>query len=401
MLVLRAMSLVGGILFTAGTLGSVIRTVIIPRAVPSRISSVLEAVTQWVAVRIADTRRAYVDRDRRLAYAAPAFLVVRLAAWIGLLVVGFAFLLWPLMSGSFGDALTLSASSIFPLGLATARTAIQTAVVFLETASGVGVIALQISYLPTLYTAFNKRETLVTLLASRASSPPWGPEILSRHALIDNLDSLGPLYSAWEEWAADLAESHTSYPPLLFFRSPDPLRSWVLALLAVMDAAALQLALAPLSAPPAARPFLRMGTVCLRALCRAARVPATEDPSPEDPIQLTQSEFGDAVERIAKAGWEMDRTPAEAWPHFHGWRVNYEAMAYALARRVDAPPGPWSGPRRGRLQSSIVPVRPPHRVPSAETQEVLALTRARRSRRQSPAHAHPDPVEVAPDPPSD
>ncbi len=391
MLVLRAVSLIGGAVITTGTFGSVVRTVIIPRAVPSRISSVLEAVTQWVATRIANMRAAYPDRDRRLAYAAPAFLVVRLAAWIGLLVVGFALLLWPLMSGSLGDALRLSASSIFPLGIATARSAAQTAVVFLETASGIAVVALQISYLPTLYAAFNKRETLVTLLASRSGSPPWAPEILARHALIDNLDSLGPLYAAWEEWAADLTESHTSYTPLLYFRSPDPLRSWILALLAVMDAAALQLSLTPLTAPAPARPFLRMGIVCLGALSRAAGLPVAEDPSPDDPIQLTLSEFQDGVARMAKAGWEMDRGAEEAWVHFRGWRVNYERMAYALARRVDAPPGPWSGTRRGRLQSSVVPVRPPHRSPSPEVLEVLAITRARQSRREVHPHLHPGP----------
>ncbi|HVA21745.1 MAG TPA: hypothetical protein VNN74_06590 [Candidatus Micrarchaeia archaeon] len=388
MLVVRALSFLGGALISAGTLGSVIRTVIIPRAVPSRLSSVLELLTERGAGLIANASRTYADRDRRLAYAAPSFLVVRLAAWIGLLVFGYALVLWPLMSASPGDALRLSASSLFPLGLATAQTALQTAVVFLETASGVIVVALQIAYLPTLYAAFNKRETLVTLLDSRSGSPPWGPEILARHALIDNLDSLAPLYADWEVWAADLAESHTSYTPLLYFRSPHPLRSWVLALLAVMDAAALQLALTPLSAPAPARPFLRMGIVCLRALCAAAGLPVVEDASPDQPLQLTESEFREAVARMTKAGWAMDRSPEEGWRHFRGWRVNYETMAYALARRVDAPPGPWSGTRRGRMQSSIVPVRPPHRAPSADTQEILALTRERQSRRRTGSHQH-------------
>ncbi len=400
MLALRALSLAAGVWIVVSTLGSVIRTVVIPRATPSRISTVLETLTERTATWIADATPTYVDRDRRLAYAAPAFLVVRLVAWIGLLVGGFSLVLWPLMAASLGDAVRLSASSLFPLGLAVATTAPQTAAVFLETAAGVMVVALQIAYLPTLYAAFNKRETLVTLLESRSGSPPWGPEILARHALIDNLDSLAGLYRDWETWAADLAESHTSYPPLLFFRSPHPLRSWVLALLAVMDAAALQLALTPLTAPAPARPFLRMGIVSLRALARAAGLAVDEDPRPEDPIELTESEFHDAVQRIVKAGWVLDRPASEAWVHFRGWRVNYEQAAYALARRVDAPPGPWSGSRRGRMQHSIVPVRPPHREPTSELREVSALTRERQ-RLRAAAHgptatAEPADPEVRP-----
>ena len=56
-------------------------------------------------------------------------------------------------------------------------------------------------------------------------------------------------------------------------------------------------------------------------------------------------------------GFPMDRDAAEAWPHFRGWRVNYEALAYALAYRIDAVPAPWSGPRRWPAEA--MPVRRP------------------------------------------
>ena len=106
-------------------------------------------------------------------------------------------------------------------------------------------LALLISYLPLLYTAFNRRETQVTMLEALAGAPPWGPELLARQALIDNSAALPGLYARWTELAADISESHVNYRTLVYFRSLDPATSWLLSLLAVLDAAALHLALNP------------------------------------------------------------------------------------------------------------------------------------------------------------
>src|SRR5262249_59310680 len=92
-----------------------------------------------------------------------------------------------------------------------------------------------------------------------AGSPPWGPELLARQALIGDVAYLPKVYERWTEWAADIAESHTNYRALAYFRSPDPQTSWLLGLLAVLDAAALHLALNPGTAPAEARPLLRVG----------------------------------------------------------------------------------------------------------------------------------------------
>ncbi|HVB53631.1 MAG TPA: hypothetical protein VNF24_05510 [Candidatus Acidoferrales bacterium] len=391
MIAVRLLSLVVGLFLTLGTLGSVIRTVIVPRAVSSRLSSLVAAAVQGAAVIAARTRSDYMARDGILAQGAPLFLVLRLVVWIGLLVAGFSLLFWGSSSGNYAEAIRLSASSILPLGIARADTGLKTAIAFLETASGVIVVALQISYLPTLYSSFNRRETLVTMLDSSSGSPPWGPEILARHALIDNLDHLAELYRNWEQWAADITESHTSYTTLLYFRSPEPRTSWTLALLACMDAAAMQLALNPLTAPASARPFLRMGVVCLRSLSRVTGFAFNADPHPDDPTEISFDEFQFGVDRVLKVGWEAERSAEEAWPHFRGWRVNYESPAYHLATLVDAPPGPWSGTRKGRLESSLVPVRPPHRAPTEEVENLLQATRQRRALR-APSKRSPAPV---------
>jgi hypothetical protein len=56
---------------------------------------------------------------------------------------------------------------------------------------------------------------------------------------------------------ADVTESHTTYVSLVRFRSPRPLSSWAVALLAMLDSAALFLAL---SSRP--HPWSRLGCVC-------------------------------------------------------------------------------------------------------------------------------------------
>jgi hypothetical protein len=155
----------------------------------------------------------------------------------------------------------------------------------------------------------------VTLLGPRAGNPAWGPEILARVHLARGLEQLPPIYEAWERWSADVAESHSSYPSLLRFRSPDSHASWIVSQLAILDAAALHL-------------------------------PIDEDPSPNDPIQLTWEDFLQGWDRLLELGFPVERSAEEAWRHFRGWRVNYESAAYQLAWGIDAVPARWSGPRR-------------------------------------------------------
>jgi hypothetical protein len=224
-------------------------------------------------------------------------------------------------------------------------------------------VALQIAYLPTLYSAFNRRETLVTLLESRAGAPAWGPEILIRHHLVDLVGSLPDLFSEWERWGADVAESHTSYPSLLYLRSPRLANSWVVSLVAVMDAAALSLAIDPDGAPVEARMCVRMGFTCLRDIAQVTRIPFDPDPSPDDPIELPREEFDAAYDRLREIGYRITRSRDDAWSHFRGWRVNYERVAYALANALDAPPARWTGPRRLFPGESLAPTRPVDRQP--------------------------------------
>jgi hypothetical protein len=175
---------------------------------------------------------------------------------------------------------------------------------------------------------------------------------------------MNDFYLDWERWAADVAESHTNYPVLVRFRSPRPLASWVVAMIAVLDSAALWLALSPSRVPRVeARLALRTGFVALRWIAESLDVPVDPDPDPDSPIQLTYEEYLQGVERITSAGFSTERSAEEAWPDFRGWRVNYEAVAYALADRLDAVPAQWTGPRRTG-DAPITPIRPANRRPT-------------------------------------
>ena len=147
---------------------------------------------------------------------------------------------------------------------------------------------MQIAYLPTLYSAFNRRENEVALLNDQGGFPAWGPELLARthYALgsgVSTVNTLPDLYADWERWAADVGESHTTYLPLVWFRSPKPLSSWVTSLLAVLDSAALMLSLNPSTAPVVpARLCLRAGFTCFGDVARAMgfSIPLEPDPEP-------------------------------------------------------------------------------------------------------------------------
>jgi len=359
----RWLGLAAGAILLLSIASSVIKTLLIPRATHSVFGSsaawLVNGAFRKITARITDLRQ----RERILAGTAPAWLITLFFSWLACLLLGYALVLWPLRQGSFASALEESGSSIFTLGFFRPGGPAPAVIVFLAAASGLALVAMLIAYMPVLYAAFNRRETLVTTLEALAGAPPWGPELLARQALIGDVAYLPKVYERWTEWAADISESHTNYRTLAYFRSPDPQASWLLSLLAVLDAAALHLALNPSSAPPEARPLLRVGYITLRRLAKGLGIAVSDDPHPEDPIALTPADFDAAVDHLRRAGWQFERDAGDAWPHFHGWRVNYEAAAYALARFLDLPPAVWSGSRPRHRPPPQLPARPPHREP--------------------------------------
>ncbi|MGC9962633.1 MAG: hypothetical protein ABSE47_12145 [Acidimicrobiales bacterium] len=398
-----------GLVIVALTWASMISTVVTPRGRSpfQAVGGMVSRATRAIIVAISRMFTNYDIKDSILATIGPLALLAQLVAFLGLFLVGYSIALWPYAT-RFLVAVREAGSSMFTIGLAHVGGPSSDVLVIMAAATGAVAIALQIGYLPAIYQAFNRRESLVTLLEARAGLPAWGPELLARHQLVQTLDALGGLYHDWEQWAAEVSESHTSYPVLLYFRSPEPWYSWVLALLAVLDAAAMQLALAPSSAPSQARMCVRMGFTCLRRIASTLRWTYDPDPLPDAPLQLTFEEFEYAVAVLATTGFPMERSPEEAWPHFRGWRVNYESIAYRLADRVVAPRAPWSGERRHLSESLQMPVRPPHRAPDGSTRSdssfrsVAAKQLVAKKLRAGPGPVARAPAPVPPaDPPAD
>lgn len=362
-----------GLLVIIGTAFSVVGTLVVPRGIDSRISRACERAVDLCFLVLTRRVRTFERRDRVLAWQAPTGLLVRLAVWMGLLVLGYGLLLLPLVSGHLPHAFSEAGSSMFTLGYAAPANSSSTAVDYLAAYTGLVVVGLQIGYLPTLYAAFNRRETEVTLLISRAGVPAWGPEILARTRWGifdgDSRPVLDELFETWERWSAEVAESHTTYLTLVRLRSPRPLSHWLTSLLAVLDAAALHLSLAPGVEPKfAARLCLRMGFIALNQLALTMRLPVDEDPDPDRAISISYEQFAQAVAMLGQLNYPIERTTKEAWPHFRGWRANYDAVALAVARAVDAPPALWSGPRRWPSEP-MPPRRPSARLARDATPE--------------------------------
>ncbi|TKA01442.1 hypothetical protein [Actinacidiphila oryziradicis] len=355
-----------GALVVGGIFSSVLRTLVIPRPTRSGFTRAVQTTVRWAFQMPADRFTSAEVKDRVLAPAASVAILMTLVGWLACFMIGYGLLEAAVSGLGATAALREAGSSMFTLGFASSEHADLTAIDFCAAATGPITIGLQIGYLPALYGAYQRRETEVTLLQARTGSPPWGPQILARYAQVGIIDSIGELFRGWERWSAEVSESHTTYPILIHFRSPKANRNWLVAMLAVMDAAALRLALNPSCPQAEVRMALRAGYVCLREIADVRGIPYDRDPSPDGPVSVTYEDFLQGLARMADQGYSAERTPEEAWPDFRGWRINYEAVAYRLAYDIDAVPAPWSGPRR-TAEAIIVPDTPVDRRPVARS----------------------------------
>jgi hypothetical protein len=358
---LRILGAVLGVLILLATSASVMQALVMPGGRVGRLFRAVDGVIDRCFVLLGRPFHDYDQRYRVLVFQAPITQAILLGCWLLAYLIGFGLLLWP-ETRNLLAAIREAGSSLLTLGFASTGTEGPTAIDFLAGATGLIVVALQIAYLPTLYAAFNRRETDVTLLAVRGGKPAWGPELLARSRFTITTSELPDFYRQWERQAADIAESHSSYPILIRFRSPHPDASWLIALLAVMDSAALYSALAPSEVPLQARLCLAMGFRCLQQLATTVGLSFDPDPRPDAGIALTREEFDEGMARLQAVDFPMERSPDEAWVHFQGWRVNYESIAYRLAWAIDAVPAAWSGRRRSG-EPPVAPRRVVNRTP--------------------------------------
>src|ERR1700730_2270037 len=188
-------------------------------------------------------------REALLGFYGPLSLLVLVGVWAVGLVVGFGLMQYGAGSAivvtggqpSFQTDMYLSGTTFFTLGLGDVipRSGLARVLVVVEAGFGFGFLAAVIGYLPFIYGSFSKREVDISLLDSRAGTPPTAGELLRRHGYDGGQDALRELLKDWELWSAELMESHLSYPVLAFFRSQHDNQSWIASLTAILDACAL------------------------------------------------------------------------------------------------------------------------------------------------------------------
>jgi len=259
-------------------------------------------------------------------------------------LLGYTAMYWALGGLSLRGAFT-EGGSLFTFAFQAPHALPQILLVYSEAALGLGLVALLISYLPSLYAAFSRREQLVTLLETRAGNPPSVYEMLRRFYIIHGLDQLGPQFALWEEWFADVEETHTSYPALVNFRSPLPHRNWLTSAGAVLDSASFAASTLDQPREPRAELCIRAGYLCLRRIAKTFGISYNADPSPDEGISVTRAEYDDVYDRLAREGLPLKADRDQAWRDFAGWRVNYDDVLVPLARLILAPEAPWSSDR--------------------------------------------------------
>jgi len=348
--VLRVVVFLLGASVVFAALASAIRTFVLPRSASDFVGRAVFASLRRTFDRRVRKARTYEERDRIMALYAPIGLLLLLAAWLVLVWIGFFGMLWAVGVESWHDALRASGLSLLTLGFASPDGLPQTILAFAEAMIGLILIALLIAYLPTIYSAFSRRETAVTLLEVRAGSPPSAVEMILRYNRIHGLHRLSEVWTTWEAWFADVEESHTSLAALVFFRSPKPEHSWVTAAGAVLDAASLVNAAIDTPRDPQADLCIRAGYIALRRIADFFRVSYDPQPRRGDPISISREEFDEACEVLAEAGVPLKPDRDLAWLDFAGWRVNYDTVLLALASITMAPYAPWSSDRSVRQQ---------------------------------------------------
>jgi hypothetical protein len=320
---------------------SALRTIVVPRGIPDRFTRVvfriLDAPTAWQAGRASSAGQV----DRRTAGLAIRLLLALLVSWLAAIGLAGAGIQWALGSGSAGRAFSASASALTTLGLSSARGG-ASAAAYIEAVLGVGLVALIIGYLPSLYAAFPRREALVTKLATRTGLPPAGPVILRRLWCPAGPQTvLNETWQAREDWFVDLSESHTSFPVLAFFHSPQTAKSWITAAGAILDAAALALAAVDADWGPETGMCLHAGIVSLRHIADFHGIPYDGGDAAAT-IAVTEHEVIAACQELKAAGVTVVSDLDAAYDRFRASRADYDHLLLTFCAYVYAPPAPWS-----------------------------------------------------------
>jgi len=273
-------------------------------------------------------------------------VVVLLLIWVAGLIVGFGLMLYALVGEEhpvitdLGSAIYFSGVSLFTVGFGDIVPTGGPAriIALVEAATGLGVVALVITFLFTLFGAFQRREILVITLSARAGAPPSGVALLELFAKYQMPEELARVFTDWETWSAEVLDSHLSYPILAYFRSTHDSQSWISALGAVLDAATLLLTTTDDGPRGPALLAYRVGVHLVEDLAQYFRIAERGSPYVE------RAEYEEARQRLSAAGYRL-RDVESAWAAFAKLREEYAGPLNAMARLWVTPPAQWIGDR--------------------------------------------------------
>jgi len=349
--ILHALSFIFGMGIVVSTIFSAISSFVLPRSARSLLNRIVFTLMRRLFEIILKFFPEYEQKDRVMAYYAPLSLILLVPTWYILIFIGYSFIFWALGAGDYLFDLRLSGSSLLTLGFTASDGYLITILAFSEALLGLIMVGLLIAYLPTMYSAFSRREQAVNMLEIRAGTPPNPTDMLSRYQRIHGLDRLSELWPTWESWFSDVEESHTTLPALVFFRSPRSNISWITSAGAVLDSAAITLSSVDIPFDASAALCIRAGFLAMRRIADYFDIAYPRDPHyPSSPITVTREEFDEVIRKLGEAGVPLKQDHEQMWNDFAGWRVNYDRVLLVLCSLVMAPDAPWSTDRAPKFR---------------------------------------------------
>jgi hypothetical protein len=359
---MKIIAVIAGILLVVMVLWETFETIVLPRRVTRqfRLTRMFYQTTwrPWAA--LAEMRRTKKKRDALLSYYGPLSLLLLLAFWAVTLVLGFGLLHYGLhdkMAGTlfhsdFWNALYFSGTTLFTLGLGDVIPAspLGRFVTVLEGGIGFGFLALVIGYLPVLYQSFSRREVTISLLDARAGSPPTAVELFRRQNGAHGIEALTELLEHWEQWSAELMESHLSYPVLAYFRSQHDNQSWIASLTAILDVCTLAMVGLEGMCQYQARMTFAMARHALVDLSQVFGAPPEKDGRRD---RLSGDTLDELRRELAASGFVLAKGE-EATAELRRLRGLYEPFAFALADylRLELPPWIKTGKAKDNWQTT-------------------------------------------------
>jgi ion channel len=292
-------------------------------------------------------------REALLGFFGPISLLLLIGVWAVGLVLGFGLMQFGAGSAvsvtgaqpGFWMDLYLSGTTFFTLGLGDVvpRSTLAHFLVVAEAGFGFGFLAAIIGYLPFIYGSFSQREVNISLLDSRAGTPPTAGELLRRHSYQGGQDALREVLKDWELWSAELMESHLSYPVLAFFRSQHDNQSWIASLTAILDTCALlKVGIEGTCERQAELTF----AIARHAVVDLAQVFGTP-PKPLPHERLTAVDLRRIRDTLAQHGLKL-LDGEEADRKLEALRKMYEPYIYALATYLNQSLPPWIPQKKGK-----------------------------------------------------